>query len=194
MASLQALGFWQLPVRSWYLALALSALVTAIVAPLVTWQLVNMVFRIHQLQRDLRQLATFDALPGLLNLGHGAGAHVLKSFGRMLSDLVRGSDVVGRIGGEEFLICLYGVSPEALADYYDKLIHAARLQPYFYAGQRFHVTASVGATHFKGTHLALGQLIQQADETLYQAKRAGRDQWRMYTAVKPSKHALSWEI
>lgn len=228
---LQQFGLWQLPVKSWYLALGLSALVAAVVAPLVTWQLVNMVFRIHELKNELRQLATFDSLTGLLNrgalltnanqlhelaireskpitlilldldhfkvvndsFGHAAGDIVLKSFGAMLSDMVRGSDLVGRIGGEEFLVCLYGIDSQAVANYCDKLVHAARQQAYFFAGQRFDVTVSAGVAHGKGSHLTIGQLIQHADLALYQAKREGRNQWRLYTASERDKKAV-WNV
>lgn len=103
--------------------------------------------------------------------GHATGDHVLKSFALMLADTFRGSDVLGRVGGDEFAVLQVGGEEAAGA------VTVARLQA---AVDRFNVAAdrayrlafSVGQAHSPAlSDLDLETLMGQADERMYAHKR-----------------------
>lgn len=104
--------------------------------------------------------------------GHLVGDRVLASVGRELLDVTRGVDLVGRFGGDEFSLLLAGTGRAAAAGAAERVragIAALRLP-----GVASPVTASVGVALFDGRG-SLAELLNRADESLYEAKRGGRD-------------------
>ncbi len=109
--------------------------------------------------------------------GHGVGDHVLSTIARKLNTSLRDSDLLARIGGEEFLIALPGASPaqavgtaERLRSIIDKTrIHAPS------TSLPVRVTMSVGLIHSTGELSDVDALLAKADEALYQAKTDGRN-------------------
>ena len=100
------------------------------------------------------------------DLGHAAGDDVLRAFGAVLRATVRGRDVVGRFGGEEFVVV---VAPPAGADTF-----LERLRAEWVAGRPLPVNFSAGIARSVGDPEAT---LALADAALYRAKAAGRDQW-----------------
>ena len=100
------------------------------------------------------------------NFGHAAGDEVLREFGRVLLGTVRDRDIVGRFGGEEFLIVL---APPGGAD---ALLRRLRAQ--WLTARSFPVTFSAGIAASAGDP---DETVSRADEALYRAKEAGRDRW-----------------
>ncbi len=100
--------------------------------------------------------------------GHEFGDYVLKEIGEILKNTFRNSDIVGRWGGEEFIVILSDT------DYENALKLAERLRKiienYYFKGIK--VTISVGVSEYKG-HLA--ESLKKADEALYEAKNSGRN-------------------
>jgi len=106
--------------------------------------------------------------------GHLAGDDCLRRVAQTLQALARRPlDVVGRIGGEEFAIFLYGVTPSSALDRAESVRDAVRaLEPL--PGAR--VTASVGLAWSAGEEPATAELlVGRADAALYRAKAEGRD-------------------
>ena len=105
--------------------------------------------------------------------GHAAGDAVLRAVGLSVRDAIRPSDIVARIGGEEFLVLL----PDATDD--DARVVAERLRAGLrtldFIGPDVRVTASFGVAHMQDTDLDAEQLLQRADRALYGAKATGRD-------------------
>ena len=104
--------------------------------------------------------------------GHGAGDDVLRSFAKRLRRNVGGSGgMVGRWGGEEFVVLLPGVARP------DALVMAERLRQEVshapVAGQD--ITASFGVASFRSAGDDIDTLFGRADERLYEAKNAGRN-------------------
>lgn len=111
--------------------------------------------------------------------GHAAGDETLAALGELLPRLVRSSDTVGRIGGEEFGVLLPDCpGPQAMD-------RANRLRAEVYAASRFWahpVTVSVGVATLPESAETMTDLVIAADMALYAAKESGRD--RVGTAPK----------
>jgi diguanylate cyclase (GGDEF)-like protein len=120
--------------------------------------------------------------------GHQVGDEILVETARRLSRAVRGADLVARLGGDEFTVLLRGVHTADEAAPVAKRILAAIREPYMLdGGIEFHTTSSIGialASDVVGAGAA--DLLTAADEAMYEAKRAGKDCWR----VAPSAVAL----
>lgn len=106
--------------------------------------------------------------------GHGNGDLVLQQFAEILKSETRIHDTVARIGGEEFVILMYDLTPEKV----DEVANRIRKR---IAAELFHlndfppiqITASVGVSH--GTSVPIKRMVDIADTALYQAKRDGRN-------------------
>lgn len=107
--------------------------------------------------------------------GHAAGDAVLQQFATRLRHQVRGTDLVARLAGDEFVVLVEGMQAvadaEALAE---KIVRAIR-PPFDVAGRALAVTTSVGVTRYHGGDQAPGDLLAAADRALYRAKELGRD-------------------
>jgi diguanylate cyclase (GGDEF)-like protein len=109
--------------------------------------------------------------------GHDAGDYVLQRMSTLLQESVRGSDIVCRYGGEEFTIILPELSlQQAHSKAQDICTAISRLTLVFHQQPLGPITASLGVSVFP-THGTTGAaLLQRADEALYRAKAAGRNQ------------------
>jgi diguanylate cyclase (GGDEF)-like protein len=114
--------------------------------------------------------------------GHAAGDDVLVEIGRRCAQALRGTDLLARWGGEEFIALLPNTPAPLAQQLGDRLRAAAAAGIQLPLGLPLTVTVSIGvAGRATGTGPAptLDALIQAADRALYDAKRAGRDQVRM---------------
>lgn len=108
--------------------------------------------------------------------GHQAGDQVLEAVSHALLDSVRGADVVGRYGGEEFLIAMPHADALAAREYGERLLRRIRDIDLPGRGVR-KLSASIGVAVFypHGQRAAGPELVRRADEALYRSKRDGRD-------------------
>ncbi|MCS6908944.1 MAG: diguanylate cyclase [Anaerolineales bacterium] len=108
--------------------------------------------------------------------GHGAGDAALVQVAQLCRRLTRQSDILARVGGEEFAALLPETSLQAAIQVAERLRVAFEQNPIEYEGKRFFVTASFGVSHRclpeRGD---LEQLFSAADRALFQAKEAGRN-------------------
>jgi len=104
--------------------------------------------------------------------GHQAGDRVLVAFSRLLAESARNCDIVGRYGGEEFLVILPETDLEAASVFGNRLRERfGEMQ--FDEDEDLSVTVSGGVAEWKGGgHL---MLVKQADHLLYRAKANGRN-------------------
>ncbi|MTJ07231.1 response regulator [Anabaena sp. UHCC 0204] len=108
--------------------------------------------------------------------GHEMGDRVLNYFGKLLNQSFRQEDVVGRWGGEEFVVGMYGTSRE---DGIRRLAQVLQqFSQYLFTaldGTKFKVTFSAGIAQIPDDGKDLQTLYQKADAALYQAKKLGRN-------------------
>ncbi len=105
--------------------------------------------------------------------GHAAGDAVLRHFSEVLLSLVRDSDSVGRLGGDEFGVLLSHANQDQALKKADLLAEALRGQPVQWNGQAIEVSFAYGAFELKaGDNADLA--MARADEAMYVHKRAGR--------------------
>lgn len=109
------------------------------------------------------------------DLGHAGGDSALIEFGRRLRTCVRGSDIVARLAGDEFVIALEALDHPAEAERVAQKIIAAMATPFDIEGMCRKVTTSVGMVLARPLHDDARSLLRAADEALYRAKRAGRN-------------------
>jgi diguanylate cyclase (GGDEF)-like protein len=106
--------------------------------------------------------------------GHAAGDAVLRSVGEYLRREFRGNDVVGRWGGEEFVIGMYGMSREHAVRRLREMLERFRGEEFQGSGDTFHVSFSAGVAEYMLDGSLVDVLCDAADEALYRAKQAGR--------------------
>ena len=112
--------------------------------------------------------------------GHNKGDETLIQVSEALSQIIRDNDVVGRFGGEEFILILHQSSlaqAENIAERCRQAIQALHLLSN--VGDIIKVTASFGVA-FSSTETNPQKLLSQADKALYEAKACGRNQVKCY--------------
>lgn len=121
-------------------------------------------------------------------LGHDVGDSLLKQVSERLTSCVREGDTVARIGGDEFVIMLEGLSDSIFeaarqAEIICEKILKALNQAYHLNNYEYHSTTSIGATLFSGHEVGTDELLKQADIAMYQSKTAGRNAIRFFDPV-----------
>jgi diguanylate cyclase (GGDEF)-like protein/PAS domain S-box-containing protein len=117
------------------------------------------------------------------SLGHEAGDRVLKEFARRLSGCVRATDLVARLAGDEFVILLEGLHDAAEVRLVANKIIDAMQTPFAIGDVLRPVSTSIGiAVRGPAEPADPDILLRHADESLYAAKRAGRNTWEMQPA------------
>jgi diguanylate cyclase (GGDEF)-like protein len=202
------------------IALQIAAVVPFVVAPLASWYLIGLMLRIYRMEKEMRKLASYDSLTGLLSrhaffssasnyvslakrehsvfsvlivdldyfksindlYGHPAGDAVLKLFGTVTDSVSRQSDIVGRLGGEEFALLLPSTTAEEAVEFAQRLHEAINKAVLKYKDAMIKYTASIGLTSFDPhSDDDLDTLLARADSALYQAKRNGRNQTAIFS-------------
>jgi diguanylate cyclase (GGDEF)-like protein len=109
--------------------------------------------------------------------GHAAGDQVLRFMASELRDRIRGPDLIGRYGGDEFLMILPNTTASAAAEQASRLcrlVWSTTLAP---GKPPIEVALSIGIAQYQAKGDNWHALLERADQALYQAKSAGRKQW-----------------
>ena len=124
------------------------------------------------------------------SLGHAAGDEVLCEVARRVGESIRGTDLLARHGGDEFILLLADIDgdPREIAETVaSKIVHEME-KPVRLSGAEFHVGASIGISIYPEDSLDPDTLLAHADSAMYQAKAAGRNGFGVY--VPGEKNAL----
>jgi diguanylate cyclase (GGDEF)-like protein len=111
--------------------------------------------------------------------GHLVGDEVLRHIAYQLRDHIRHPDVVGRYGGEEFLILLPNTSATEAADQAARLCKWVREAEVPVNRHILKVTISIGVAQLQPSADTWDALLNRADNAMYEAKKKGRDRWSM---------------
>jgi diguanylate cyclase (GGDEF)-like protein/PAS domain S-box-containing protein len=109
--------------------------------------------------------------------GHTTGDAVLYGVADRLAENIRRSDILGRLGGEEFGVCMPAVSLSEAKALAERLRRSIAGAPFETPGGPISITVSIGVAAFKNDS-NLTQLIERADAAMYAAKRQGRNRVR----------------
>jgi diguanylate cyclase (GGDEF)-like protein len=121
--------------------------------------------------------------------GHLTGDAVLKTLAQEIRQQVRESDLVGRFGGEEFVILLTGTTAEEACRVAERIRRGAGVVKVLTADTIVGVTVSIGIAAL-GSHGAdLFELLAASDLALYRAKNTGRDRVCLYDPADAARSA-----
>ena len=115
------------------------------------------------------------------SLGHEAGDSVLREIGNDLKDVLRLSDIVARIGGDEFIVVIPDLNDNSAAEKIaDKII--SKLSSRLYMS--FHVGASIGISIYPDDDTEIKGLIEKADIAMYYVKGKEKNSFYYYNDIK----------
>ena len=135
---------------------------------------------IRRAQRDRRSVAVLlvdaDHFKNINDAhGHAVGDAVLRHLGGVLAEQTRPNDMLVRLGGEEFVLVLDGMSLDGAAAVAERLRHVVSEATVLGHGAPIRYTVSIGAAGSDAHGYNLMQLISKGDGAMYEAKRAGRN-------------------
>ncbi len=113
--------------------------------------------------------------------GHDLGDKLLREVGQILLSNVREEDLVGRVGGDEFMVALVGVRDEQAAGQIAKSLVRELSSPFTVEGRELQVSASIGVALYPRDGVGVEALLQSADAAMYQVKVAGKNAYNFST-------------
>lgn len=113
-------------------------------------------------------------------MGHAFGDEVLRSLGQQITAMFRVTDIVGRVGGDEFIIFLKNLNDDELLK--KEAVKVARFFHDFKTGEyvKYSATASIGVAVFPRDGKDFESMYKAADQALYMAKKRGKNQLAFY--------------
>jgi len=143
-----------------------------------------------EIQRAKRYAGTFSVMMLDLDLfkkvndtyGHLVGDKALCGISRIFVDCVRPGDLVGRYGGEEFIILIPMCGEEEIMAIAKEINAMVSKKEFSAENDKFHVTVSIGISHYPRDGATADELIAKADQALYSVKAGGRNGVREYNS------------
>lgn len=114
-------------------------------------------------------------------LGHNIGDQYLQEVAKRLKQSVRETDIIARIGGDEFAMILDGVEHKRQAATVARKIFKEFTKPYIIGNRSITIHASVGIVCYPEAGTTATQLCKHADIAMYEAKEHGKNQWQYFT-------------
>jgi len=112
-------------------------------------------------------------------LGHDFGDRILVAVAGRLTDALRKSDTVVRMGGDEFVLQLSEIDDKEHAVTVAQKIIEDFNRPFLLQGQKINVTVSIGVVIYPDDGKNIDSLIKKADKLMYRAKKAGRNNYKL---------------
>ncbi len=159
-----------------------------------------------RLEQEIKEAQRTDIISALIYIdldrfkyvndtaGHDTGDRMLIEISSALTKILRRSDVIARIGGDEFAIILKNVDSslaQRLADDYRAALNSIRVH---HNQQAYHVHASIGIAMMDDETLTAGDLMANADIACHIAKRTGRNQCHLYEPSSDERNAMGSEL
>ncbi|MBT8450094.1 MAG: EAL domain-containing protein, partial [Gammaproteobacteria bacterium] len=115
------------------------------------------------------------------SLGHHAGDKLLIEVSGRLKNCVRDSDIVARVGGDEFVIVLTGMNDANRAAFIAESLLTQISRPYFIDGHKLETSPSIGISVYPNDGTTVDELMRNADIAMYHAKEEGRNTYHFFT-------------
>ncbi|MGB0204501.1 MAG: EAL domain-containing protein [Neptuniibacter sp.] len=128
------------------------------------------------------------------SLGHHIGDELLRSVSRVLTQRVRKTDTLARIGGDEFILVMEAFEDEQSPSFVAQNMIDALKKPFTIGEHQFQISASIGIALYPDDSHEIHTLIKHADIAMYQAKDLGRNQFRYYTQELSEKTEKRLEV
>jgi two-component system cell cycle response regulator len=107
--------------------------------------------------------------------GHSCGDFILRESAQVAKSCVRKEDVLGRYGGEEFVVVLPNSDAKTAADLAERIRRSIESHPFQFDGKTLTQTISMGVSENRTEFKAYKELLDDADRKLYQSKNSGRN-------------------
>jgi diguanylate cyclase (GGDEF)-like protein len=113
------------------------------------------------------------------SLGHDVGDILLIEVANRLTNVLRGNDSIGRLGGDEFLVVIEGMTELSELVHTVQRVDDALTQPYFLQGREIRTSGSIGISIYPDNGQDTSRLMRCADLAMYEAKSSGTH-WHFY--------------
>jgi diguanylate cyclase (GGDEF)-like protein/PAS domain S-box-containing protein len=107
--------------------------------------------------------------------GHDAGDKVLLEISSLLNSNLRNTDIIGRIGGDEFAVIMHDINPQEARKKIKSLINNLSRLKIYYNGEEIQVTSSIGVVSYPSDDQEASQLLTAAGLAMHKAKDMGRN-------------------
>jgi len=116
--------------------------------------------------------------------GHEVGDQLLIEVAMRLQKNVRDEDTISRFGGDEFAILFRDIETQSECEFLLRRIHESLAKPYKVNDLKIEISASSGVTFYPQENADLDTLLRHADQTMYQAKLSGRNNYKVFNPAK----------
>jgi diguanylate cyclase (GGDEF)-like protein len=127
-------------------------------------------------------------------LGHDYGDDLIKQVADRIKQATRETDVVSRLGGDEFTVLLTNVTDEIHASIIAKNILGQLSRPYMLENHEVYASASIGITISPNDGTDANTLLKNADMAMYEAKEGGRNTFRFFTSQMTERASQFMEV
>ncbi|GAB6044871.1 hypothetical protein JCM11957_04690 [Caminibacter profundus] len=107
--------------------------------------------------------------------GHESGDKLLIEVSKKIKEILRESDILSRIGGDEFIIVLYDISSKKVVEKVVDKIKKVLQEPFYIKDSKIYVTFSIGGAIFPDDSKNIDELLQYADIAMYESKNNGKN-------------------
>lgn len=115
------------------------------------------------------------------SFGHSYGDDILQQVASRIQDILRTSDTLSRIGGDEFILLIENIKAKSEIDTIISKLQNVFVNPFIYKEQKFFLSASIGISVYPDHGLESETLIKNADAAMYKAKDTGKNTYAFYT-------------
>ncbi len=124
--------------------------------------------------------------------GHDTGDKLLKTVAQRVRSTVRSQDLVVRMGGDEFVVILRGITGNETVTVTSSRITEALSAPMMVDGRALVTTVSIGVSLYPRDGADMGELLRHSDTAMYQAKDKGRNNFQMFSPAMDKRSRSAW--
>lgn len=126
--------------------------------------------------------------------GHSTGDLVLKEIAERLTEALRTLDLVARIGGDEFVILIDGISSKTELIPILNRINITSKDEMVINGNSIFISVSIGVSQNSDGNITPEEIIQQADIAMYQSKKIGKNTYTFFSDKLKEENSLRWSL